>query len=62
MNGTIEKQGTIFNPKARESRRPTTMERRPAEKCITKIERQGETGVTVEQVERFLRALAALRS
>jgi len=62
MNGTIEKQGTIFNPKARESRRPTTMERRLAEKCVTETEQLGETGVTVGQVERFLRALTVLRS
>jgi hypothetical protein len=62
MNGTIEKQGTMFKPKAQESCRPTMMERRLAEKCVRETERLGETGVTIEQVELFLRALAILNS
>jgi hypothetical protein len=37
------------------------MERRQAEKCVAEIERLAETGVMVEQVERFIRALAVLR-
>ncbi len=60
MNGTIEKQGAMLRAVPSKANKPTIMERRQAEKCVMEIVRLGETGVTIQQVERFLRALAIL--
>jgi len=62
MNGIIEKQGTLLKPSSRAAYKPTSIERRLAEKCVAEVERLGETGVTIEHVERLFRALAVLRS
>ena len=32
-----------------------------ARKTVTELERKGQTGLTIEEIELFLRALAALR-
>ena len=61
MNGTLVKQGSMFGSATPGPCTPTSMERRQAEKCVAEIERLAETGVMVEQVERFIRALAVLR-
>jgi hypothetical protein len=37
------------------------MEDRQAEKCIGELEKLADAGLTIEQVEHFLRALAVLR-
>lgn len=62
MNGTLEKQRTMLKPTSCKAYKPTIKERRMAETCVAEIERLGETGVTVEQVERFFRAIAVLQS
>jgi hypothetical protein len=36
--------------------------RRLAEKTVAELERKGQTGLTIDEVELFLRALAALKS
>jgi hypothetical protein len=61
MNGTIERQAELFGAKARGPNRPTLMEDRQAEKCIGELEKLADAGLTIEQVEHFLRALAVLR-
>ncbi len=62
MNGTAVKQTKMFSPEAENSSKAALMERRLAEKCVTEIALLGETGVTITQVERFLRALAVLHT
>jgi hypothetical protein len=53
-----EKQGSGFSQLSRSQIRA----RKLAEKTVAELEKKGQTGVTIAEVELFLRAMAALRN
>jgi hypothetical protein len=62
MNGTMVKQSALFESAYHNDEAVCWAIREQAEKTITRLERLSEKGgLSIEQLETFLRALATLR-
>jgi hypothetical protein len=62
MNGTIVRQPALFDSKYPAIVDTRSLARRKAELTIARLETLNEEGLSIEQIESFLRACAVLRS
>jgi hypothetical protein len=62
MNGTIVRRPALFDSKFPDNINERLFARRKAEKTIAELEIANEKGLSIEQIECFLRACAVLRS